>query len=171
MSQIIGLFGDRGAGKSLLLTIFLRDAYNKGYPVVSNYKLFFPDREKNPIRYMSFAQMCDMPYDLEGAIIGCDEFQAGADSRETMSNRNRKLTKLCTQLRKRHCSLYYTTQRFDLIDKRARSQTDGFICVQPNSEPGFFEAVFMVDDETVVNRRRFYGVPAYEWYDTDEIIE
>lgn len=170
MSSIIGIFGDRGAGKSLFMTMLLWDSFVKGLPIVTNYKLYFPEAGDR-IRYKSFAAMCEFPDDLDSAVIGCDEFQAGADSRGAMSTQNRKLTKLCTQIRKRQCSMFYTTQRFNLIDRRVREQTDGFIAVKNTSEEDWYEAIFMVDEEIIVNRLEFYGRPAYGLYNTNEIID
>ncbi len=171
LSKVVGIFGDRGGGKTLLLTMFLRDAFNKDLPVVANYPIFSFDYKR-----MEFEEICDLPQAVQDAIVGMDEFQAGADSRDAMKMRNRKLTKLATQLRKRHCNLYYTCQRYKLIDVRVREQTDYFITVEPFDESDednhWFRAYFLLEpDGMLVNELHFYGQPFYKQYDTDYIVD
>lgn len=164
--QVVGIIGNRGAGKTCLMTDLLYKDYKAGRKVIANYHLKFP------VVYMSFEKVATLPEELQDATLGFDELGIGADSRAFFSKRNSKISKLVTQIRKRKCLLYYTVQRFNLIDKRIREQTDYFILMEAKKAKGVFIG-YVLDGGTGDNIRRFvfYGHKAFGLYDTNEIID
>lgn len=166
MTEVIGIIGDRGAGKTCVMTALLYTDYITGYPVICNYHVKFP------ATYMSFSKIATLPPELEKSTMGFDELGIGADSRNFFSKRNNNIGKLITQLRKRKCLLYYTVQRFNLVDKRIRQQTDKFIFMEKTDRKGKF--IFrMVDAVTqeLTHKSVFKGYKFFDLYDTYEIID
>lgn len=166
MSEVVGIIGNRGAGKTCLLTSLLYIDYNMKHKIIANYHLKFP------FTYMPFEELSELPESLKGATIGMDELGIGADSRQFFSKRNSNITKLITQLRKRHCLLYYTVQRHNLIDKRIRQQTDNYILMEKTGHKGIF-TMRMLDGWTLelLSKSSFDGRKFFDMYDTNEIIE
>lgn len=164
--SIIAIMGDRGAGKTCFLTHLLTEDYESGRKIISNYHLNF-DHE-----YMTLNQISELPESIKDATVAIDELHIGADSRRALSNSNMGITKLATQLRKRGCVLYYTTQRFNLIDKRLRDQTDLVVAIEPGKVPNTFDATIM-DRWTgeTMGRKLLHGPDCWDLYDTNEIID
>lgn len=167
--SIYAIIGDRGAGKTALMTHLLFQDSEAGIPVVSNYRLYFHHT------YMSLKEIAELPESIQDSTIGIDEFQIGADSRSAMSKANMQLTKFVTQLRKRNCVLYFTTQRFNLIDKRIRDQVDYTMMISNVStkrEPDI--SLLQTFDRwtgEMVGEKVFYLKKAFSLYNTNEIIE
>lgn len=193
--KLIGIVGDRGDGKTLLLTALLREDYDNGLNIFSNYSLFFPKprfKGQLPPQKRTFKDIVTMPEELRNASVGLDELHIGADSRQSMNKSNLILSKLITQMRKRNLDVYYTTQRLNSIDKRLRQQTDFFIMVErvycshdKFDEQGvpqelwfkyqIIDAYYYDTMNTKGDKEGFiyYGATKdlFELYDTDEIID
>jgi len=165
-SGIIGIIGDRGSGKTCFMTRLLLQDYNNGRKIITNYWVDFPHTK------MSFEDLANLPTHINGSTIALDEIHVAVDSRESMSSINKQLTKLATQLRKRNIILYYTTQRFNLIDKRLRDQTDYLVRMSPASDGIFIASTYnrWTLDKPLTNKR-FDGKPFYKYYDTTEVID
>lgn len=165
MSGITGIIGDRGAGKTCFMTYQLFKDYQRGRPIISNYHLEFGHNK------LSFSEIAELPESLNNSTIGLDEIHIGVDSRASMSSINRQITKLATQLRKRNIILYYTTQRFNLIDKRLRQQTD-LLATCCRVKDGIFriETInnYTGDSEGV---KIFKGFKYFSLYNTNEVID
>lgn len=171
MSEFIGILGDRGSGKTNLLTYFLYQAHLKGMPIIANYHLEFP------ATYMTFEQLTSLNTEISDAIIGMDELGEGADSYDFFASSPRKITKLISQIRKRRCTVYYTVQRFNLIMKRLREQTNGFILCEDLDIPhtplqcnGVFRLTFLDQYYRKTGSGFFDGKPVRQLYNTEEII-
>lgn len=166
MTEVVGIIGDRGAGKTCLLTSLLYIDYKLGNKIICNYGVKFP------ATYMSFSKVAELPESLMRATLGFDELGIGADSRQFFSKRNSSIGKLITQIRKRKCLLYYTVQRLNLIDKRIRQQTDNFILMEKTPKTGRF-MMRMINAATgeLEYKSLFDGRNFFELYDTNEIIE
>jgi len=158
--------GDRGAGKTCLLTFLLKLDYDRSRKIISNYHLQFD------FNYMTLTDISELPDEVQNATIGLDELQVGADSRRALSKANLGITKLATQLRKRVCILYYTTQRFNLVDKRMRDQTDYIITSEATGKEGIFKIKIM-DRGTgdILKEKIFDGKPVFDLYDSWEIVD
>lgn len=178
--KIIGIIGDRGSGKSALMTLLLNIDMNvHNRTIFSNYWLSFIDDD----HYITFSEMAKMPDYLRNCSIGMDEVHMWADARKFFSDKNADLAKLVTQIRKLGINLYYTTQRFRYSDTRLRDQTDYIIFpepIPPREVNGVWvENLFKFDiqdaktGEIVVRSRVFDATTMFEekWYDTNEIID
>lgn len=177
MLQFTGIIGDPGSGKSNLLTSIGYDAHKKGLKVIANYKLNFP------YQLMPFSEIAKMPEDLFHSVVLMDELGKGADSYDFFSKDSRRIVTIVTQLRKRHCLVYYTVQRFAWIAKRLRERTDGYVLMQdldghiphhglkqPYTCQGLFQASFLNSYYEKISESVFDGKPTRDLYDTDEII-
>ena len=170
----IGIIGEKGSGKSNLLTALLYDEYGNGRKIVANYHLKFP------FLYKSFADMTTLSDDLQDAVIGMDELAEGADSYEFLASNPRKITKLVAQIRKRNAVGIYNVQKYGWITKRLRDQTDAFILMEdldkrkadhtPYNCDGVFRAEFCDEHFRVIRTAVFDGKPFRSLYDTQEII-
>lgn len=168
---VIGIVGPRGSGKTLLLTDYLRDAYEHGRKVIANYHLSFP------FQYMRLKEVAQMPPSMRNAVVGLDELHIAADSRDFMGVNNRRISTLITQMRKRQCTVYYTTQFMSQVDRRIRLHTDLLIRCEA-LEPGIVEASVHDYQKLAYSHRTdhfldsfvFDGSPIFHLYDTNEII-
>ena len=163
---VIGIIGDKGAGKTLLLAYLLYKDHLEGRDIISNFSLSFEHKQK------SFKELSKMPDYLRNATVGYDEFHMAVDSRRSTSNANIAFTTFLTQLRKRGCILIYTTQLFSTMDKRVRDQTD--IIVTPiNNDGEYFTYQIMdrVTGETIkiltLNMKPIFDS---KLFDTNEVI-
>lgn len=171
--EFIAILGDRGSGKSNLMTAFLKQAHDRGEKVIANYKLSFPYELK------SFEDIAKMGKDIANSVIGLDELGVGADSYDFFMEGPRKITQFISQIRKRRCVVYYTDQRWNKIHKRLRDQTDGFIIMSDLDSPhpstdfdcsGLFRSEFYDEDLEFIDMKLFEGKPYWKYYDTNEII-
>jgi len=184
--DFVGIVGNRGSGKTNIMTAYLKDYVDDGVPVIANYKLNFDSVS------MSFEQMLKIlradPEILTGVVIGIDELGIKADSYDFFKKDSRETTFLIQQIRKLHSKVLYTVQRHMTIAKRLRDQTDGFIMMRdPDAKNftkpdgtialnhrevcnGIFEARFMDENLDLIRAELFDGHPYWNLYDTDEII-
>lgn len=184
--DFVGIVGDRGSGKTNILTAFLYDYAMAGIPVIANYNLNFDSIT------MSFDDIRKIiqndPTKLSDIVIGLDELGRGADSYEFFKKDVQDITLLIQQIRKLHSKVIYSVQRFRTIAKRLRTQTDGFIMMNDPDKNNFthpdgtlamnhrevckgeFRAAFMTDNLVVIRTEIFDGKPYYAKYNTDEII-
>ena len=169
--SIVGIIGDRGAGKTLLLTSMLYHDWKAGKKIITNYKLQFGSTQR--ITYASFGEIAQLPEWIADAVIGMDELGEGADSREFFKKRNQNIGKLAMQIRKRRSTVVYTVQNFNYIDKRLRQQTDYLLVCYKHPDPNKVGArVTIVDPKTYqpIKKFDFDGNDFTELYDTYEIV-
>lgn len=180
--EFIGIIGDRGSGKTNLMTKYLYDFSLEGYDIVANYPVKFK------ARYMPFSEIRKMPEEIEDTIIGMDELGIGADSYDFFSKDVKMITDLIAQIRKLHCRVYYTVQRFNMIARRLRLQTDGFIFMEdldrmnmilPDGKvarthrevcKGMFRAQFVDSEMRPTRSVIFDGKPYWSKYNTDQRV-
>lgn len=177
--KIIGIIGDRGSGKTALMTHLLKiDNEQFHRDVFSNYWLnFIPDEN-----YITFEEMASLPDYLRNCSVGADEIHMWGDARKFLSAKNAGLTALITQIRKLGINLYYTTQRFRYVDNRLRDQSDYLIFpepVKPFMHNGvLIKNLFRFTVQKVVTgevvRVGYFDANRMfkeKWYDTNEVIE
>lgn len=180
--EFICIVGDRGGGKTNILTKYLKDGVDSGRKVIANYQLAFKHR------YMPFAEIRKLPPELNGALVGMDELGVGADSYEFFTKDSKDITTFVAEIRKRHCTAYYTVQRFSMIARRLRLLTDGFIFMEDLDRQnmvaedgtvvddhrlvckGIFRATFCDSYMRVIRAKKFYGAKYWPMYNTDEIV-
>ncbi|MBW8035459.1 MAG: hypothetical protein FVQ79_07465 [Planctomycetes bacterium] len=172
--EFVGIIGDRGSGKTNLMTKLLYLHHLSGENIIANYTLHFP------ANLMSFTEVAKLGPEIQSAYIGLDELSEGADSYEFFEKNVRRVTRLISQIRKRECRVYYTDQRLNKIAKRLRQQTDGFILMRDldkgkaghnfdNCE-SVFECTFLTDTLAVVKTVLFNGKDSQHLYNSKEII-
>lgn len=182
--EFIAIVGDRGSGKTNLLTALMKHEFDTfGRRIVGNYQINFPSK------FMTFDEVRKLPPEIRDSTIGLDELGLGADSYEFFSKANKEISELIFELRKLHAKAWYTVQRFNLIAKRLRDQTDGFILmedldrvnmVRSDGTPvathrevcdGMFRATFYNGSFKFVVSRVFDGKPFWHLYNTDEKVK
>lgn len=184
--DFVGLIGNRGSGKTNLMTALLKDYADAGEPVVANYKLNFPSVT------MSFEDILTLitkhPERAQGLRLGIDELGRKADSYDFFRKDVRDITFLVQQCRKFGIKFLYTVQRWRNIALRLREQTDGFIMMRdldaknftkPDGTrvsdhrdvcEGLFKAIFVDENMEYQNDEIFDGKPYWQFYNTYEII-
>lgn len=161
--MICGIFGDRGSGKTLFMTLLLKiDEEDKNH-IITNYNVSFPHKK------MTLEEICKLPEELSNATIGLDELHMAADSRRFMADSNKQLAVLVTQIRKRQCDLYYTSQRIMQIDKRIRSHTDRVIVIEKVGKHKFYW-IYRARRGVIIKEGVIDGREIYDMYDTNEIV-
>ena len=78
--MIILIWGSQGSGKSLLMTRIAKSYYDRGFNVVSNFRLYFP------FEVLDFEKFVNCDY--EKSVILVDELHNyGFNSRQSMSRK------------------------------------------------------------------------------------
>ena len=167
-SSVIGILGERGHGKSVILTKLGYNDYLVGKKIVANYHLNFPHI------YMTFEEIIELPEELEDCTLLLDEFQVGAGARKALSNANTSINKFITQLRKRNIMLYYATQHIRFVDIDVRTQTNFVIFIR-KIDKSIFDVKFVdrwMPTAPPINHFTWDATDFFEkkLYDTKEII-
>ncbi len=121
-SWIVGLFGSKGQGKSLYMAVLGESEHrrNPGRPV-----LYYPESYQHisgePITLPELLTGSDR---LNGAIIMIDEMQVVLNKYRSASRANREIMGFIQQIRKRGCTLFYTTNSRKQLDRAIGEQTD-----------------------------------------------
>lgn len=181
--DFLAIIGDPGSGKTNMLIRYLYNEHHSGSRIVSNlHSLKFPST------YMGFDQLMSAGDEIMGSYVGMDELGVGADSYDFLSKNNRGITQFVAQVRKFHCRVAYTVQRFSMISRRLRLLTDGFVSMSDPDKfnmfypdgrkakihrevcKGIFRAEYFNRDMRPIRRRLFNGKNYWHLYDTDERI-
>lgn len=122
--MIIGMVGNQRAGKTLGAVAWLRFfAALAGQPVISNTFLNFPHTTfKNWRELLKF----------KNGIVLFDEIDTAIDSRNFKAADQLEFTHFFKQLGKNGITLFYTTQRMHMVEKRVREQTDWTVMCHKN---------------------------------------
>lgn len=116
--MIIGIVGDMGSGKTLLMTALLMNDAKEGNKLYTNYNLL--KNETTKLRLHEIKKLFTLEL-INKVSFGCDEMHIFMDSRS--GARNRVISYWILQTRKRGIDLFYTTQYFHQIDRRLRDAT------------------------------------------------
>lgn len=175
--MLIGIQGGLGTGKTILLVRYLLNDFNKGYTIFSNFHL--ENIEYTLFDVDKFLENEKKNKALTNMTIGVDELTVFTDCRLSMSKRNLLFSYLVLQSRKRSVDIYYTTQNFNMIDKRIISHThikvlcESIFNVQGKEIPHYkkYAVIDMRNPMNMQIKRFVLDIrPYYEFYDTDEII-
>lgn len=115
MTDIMGIFGLQGWGKSALTAYFALLAHNMGYTIYSNFPLSF---DYIPITTIKEAQECRNGY------LCLDEIWAWVHARTSQSKINKEMMAICLLNRKRNVNIIYNTQLPRTIDVILREVTN-----------------------------------------------
>ena len=164
-----------GSGKTTALTLFLYLEHLSNFRanLFSNYKLKFK------FYWLSGHDMIELNNKLDDSAIGIDELHEYADSRNSGTLQNKRVSDFFLQSRHTKSNVYYTTQYKDQVDKRIRRITDiDVVC-----ENLFKDLDQDGDDDcfriTITDRRQpenlpkqtiFYAKPIFDLFDSTERI-
>ena len=107
-----------GNGKTMTMTYYLAGDKDDGRHVITNYYTSFSEQ-------MTVKEMVDyiMETDMKNISLGIDEMQLIFNSLGTKAAKAKLITTMITQTRKRKVDIYFTTQRWKLINKTLRDLT------------------------------------------------
>jgi hypothetical protein len=170
--MLVGIFGNFGSGKTLLLTyLALKYASKKNYDVYANYHI-----ERKRIQYLTPEKFIEInPPDSKRVFIALDEVYLWLDSRVSTSKVNRLLSWIILQSRKRNMDIGYTAQLSTTVDMRLRAMTD-LIVIAENLSNGNFKYTFAWE-KGVKTFKRVLVLPywkaenIFSKYSTREIVE
>lgn len=114
--MLIVICGKRGSGKSVFLVSQLYKHYKQGKKIYSNLNVKFPHEKITLSSLLSL--------NFQNATIGIDEAQQYLDCRTSSSKRNRIISYLIFQSRKRSVDIFFTSQQFHNLDIRLRNNAD-----------------------------------------------
>jgi Holliday junction resolvase len=175
-TEIIGIVGKQGCGKTMLMTYLGMRAYeknNKGaysnYSIYSNYHL-------NGVDYKPVSTLSDLEKMRDGVFLG-DELWLWVFSRTSQSQMNKEINKIIMLNRKRNMDILYTAQRLKSIDVMLRSVTNHiflpFLRKKDEDSSDWYLHAYMLDEfghfitEIVLKKPiENYG----QFYDTTEEI-
>lgn len=158
--MIIGITGNPGAGKTLLLTAIGIDELDHGKTVYSTYHLTYKAKDGHMAQYVDFSKLgvwLQKGHKLppNTGLLLLDEGYKGMDARQSRSLANIILSHFILQARKLGLDVYYTAQLFSTVDLRVRRNTEmGIRAVQ-------LEVPENPEDENSPLVQQFY----YQWQD------
>lgn len=165
--MLIGFFGNLGAGKTLLSTIFAINSLKK--EILSNYNI-----KNEKYRKLELIDLLELPSNIDMFI---DEAYTWIESRASLNLLNLYLSYILFQSRKRTIDIYITAQLESTIDIRFRELCNvHFLCYAIKdaymNPIAFYYEIFvgkkyLTDFYLLEENVREY----YQYYDTYEIIE
>lgn len=170
---VIGIFGYKGSGKTLMLIILLyAEKCNKKRVLVNMKNLGFETEIINPEDLTSLSK------ELIGCTIGIDELHTIADSRKHGKSQNINIANFFLQSRHRGVNVIYTDQYQSQDDKRIRENTDIkivaknlYIDSDNDGIPDIFEYTIIDMRTEEIYVKKIYGKPFFKLYDDGEIID
>lgn len=171
MSRLLDLYGDRGAGKTILLAYFGVKSNEMNIPVIADFKLDLPN-------YIPLNVDELLTLNLKVATIEFDEFDVYMNNRRSMSNLSLFINNAIKQSRKKSLDILASTQLLDTIDWRftelANISIIAYGIIEVKKKEYFrYDFVFK---SIFGNRIRKLLLPVdfmstlYDIYDTDEPI-
>lgn len=121
-SFVIGLFGDRGAGKSAVMASFAWEEWKLGRQII-----YYPETLGLTIPgaiAMGPLELGAVPELLDGATVCIDEIQELLSKFRTNTMLSQHMMGLFRQVRKRGTNVYFTSNDPDSINKAVADQTD-----------------------------------------------
>jgi len=170
---VIGIFGYKGSGKTLMMIILLYFEHLAGKRILVNMRnLSFPTEVIKP------NELIELSKTLMGCTIGIDELHTLADSRKSGKGQNINLANFFLQSRHRGVNVVYTDQYQGQDDKRIRENTDIkivarnlYIDSDGDGIPDMFEYTIIDVRTEVIKTITIYGKPIFDLYDDGEIID
>lgn len=170
---ITGICGHKGSFKTTLLTFLVVSEMENGIKdkCFSNYKLNIP------FKWLNAYDMIENMALFENTVIGIDELHEYADSRNSNSLQNKRISDFFLQSRHTSSDIFYNTQFFDQVDKRIRRITDIDILTEnlhiDSDNDGDDDICKMTIYDTrdrSFTDRIFYAKPVFDMFDSKERI-
>jgi hypothetical protein len=167
---IIAWIGNRGGGKTLGMTAFAVDWYQKeGIQIYSNYHLYGV-----PYIYMEFTEMINSLDKLYNCLLLIDEAHVGINAFQFLSKGVAKVTTFVTQIRKRKIIMCLSTQRFNRVAKSVREQVDYIVTCSRTSKKGVSNYVWYdmeyASKEVLIWEKVLDLRSYFKYYNTEELI-
>jgi hypothetical protein len=159
--MLIGIFGNIGTGKTLLLVFFLKYLSHK-----HKYANFTTKIEN--VKPITLEQLLEYDFPNEKTLIAIDEAYVVLDSRLAMKKQNVILTHLIFQSRKRKIDIIYASQLKTSVDVRLRNLTNINILALGKDDDGFHYYVQEYDEEFIIPWD--LANELFKLYDTYELI-
>lgn len=121
---VIAFVGRPRTGKTLFMTFFAYNNYQKGHIIFSNYRMNFPSHK------LDVYDMLNIPFDdvdRYPKTLCIQEADKIFDSRRSSRSENVLLSSLTGQSGKRNLDIFYDTQFFNRIDDSLRKVTEMII--------------------------------------------
>lgn len=166
MSEIRGIFGLQGWGKTALTTYLLKLAYQKGYKIFCNYHLSFP---YTPVTTIKEAQQCRNGY------LGLDEIWKWVHARTSQSNINKEMMSICLLNRKRGVSIIYNSQLRRTVDVILRDVTNKSMLPQMKTHEDGKRYIHYIEKDLIGRYSKETTIPLSidiigKWFNTREEI-
>lgn len=175
-NTVTGIFGHKGSGKTttgVTLTLIEKiiNDINRFY---SNIRI-----EYEGFNFLHGRDMVELKKHLDGSLIFIDELHEYADSRNSQSFQNKRVSDFFLQSRHTQSDIFYTTQFKDQIDKRIRRITDVNIVTENlfiDSDNDGYDDLFNM---TITDIRRpdckplalsYYAKPVFDLFDSTERV-
>lgn len=170
---VIGIFGYKGSGKTLMMIILLYLEKMAGKRILVNMKnLRFETEIIKP------KELIELSEKLQGCTIGIDELHTLADSRKSHGKQNINIANFFLQSRHRGVNVIYTDQYQNQAEKRIRENTDIKIIAKNlytdtdgDGINDLFEYVIIDVRTEAVKTIRINGKPFFDYYADWEIID
>lgn len=175
--MLVGIFGPQGSGKTLYALWYVMRYYverGRYSTALSNVRMISPNPER-PIGLLDQAQFKALDH-MQDALVVIDEAYLWLDSRTP--SRNRQLSYLVLQSRKRGFDILFTAQIKSSVDLRLRDQAEFWITCENKGYPhrlGPFHYIIARRDTTIprISEMELPSASAAKllpYYDTREIV-
>ena len=172
-NTVTGIFGWKGAGKTLICTLFMYLESLQKAKRFSNYHLEFG------YKWLDGTDLVDLPRKLDNSAIAIDELHQYADCRDSHTTQNKRVANFFLQSRHTRSNVYYTTQYKDQVDKRIRRITDVDIVCENlliDSDGDGDDDMFRIimrdrrNPASPIIQKTIYGTPIFDMYDSTERV-
>lgn len=154
---VTAIVGELGTGKTLLLTYFGWKAYKKGLTVYSNYWVAYP--------HVKIVHPLEIEKISEGIFLA-DELWTWVDSRCSISEQNRFLSKILLKTRKKRIILMYTAQNLSQIDLRIRNITNWYVFPDFDIFSNWCKYYVTNPYGDVILKKKIYAEPIFKLYNS-----
>lgn len=174
-TAICAFIGQRGSGKTLLMSIFAQMEKENGSDVFSNYGLKGAEKMDKDFLKSFFDTKGEAFTRGKNCLFCIDELPTFVDAYDFMKKSARIFSLFVLQTRKRGVKLFYTTQQISMAPIRVRKNTDYLILptyIKESDELRFTVRKYypprsiVVSKHTIKNASRFFAL-----YDSSEIID
>jgi hypothetical protein len=169
---IIGFVGTLGSGKTLSMTRECARYKARGFKLLTNYNLLIQDEQ---VDFDTLYKQVENEEDVSNTVLALDEIHILLDSRSSMSETSKVMTRWINLTRKQKIVLLYTTQYFHQVDRRLRSGTDIVVfcdgMLVNRDETKYFVCMNEYETAGRVVSDQFVGNEYFMLYDTNKIIK
>lgn len=160
---LMAIVGELGAGKTLTLTYLALRAYLKSRVVFANYYLSFPHIPVTSV---------DEIDKMRTGFFAADELWLWVDARAAQSKKNKVISGILLNSRRRGVDFAYTCQSFRQMDIRVRNVTD-YIAFPMMMVGNHYCKVNIVSNFTgnLIRSFKYKTAEIFELYDTHEEIK